>query len=156
MLRVTVPAEMRSRLRDALWRAGRNECGGVLMGEHVGHNHFVVRALTFERTGSFARFLRGVRVATSALRAFFKRTGNDYSRFNYLGEWHSHPSFPTEPSTTDHGSMMRIVQDPAVGANFAVLVIVRLDQHHNLQGSAHTYLPDGSVRRSQLDFLEYE
>lgn len=154
MLRVTVPAEMRSRLRDALRQAGRNECGGILMGEHVGYNHFAVRALTIERTGSFAKFLRGVQAATSALRAFFKRTGGDYSRYNYLGEWHSHPSFSTEPSTTDHGSMMRIVQDPAVGANFVVLVIVRLDQHHHLQGSAHTYLPDGSVGRSQLDFQE--
>jgi len=154
VLRVTVPAGIRSRLRDALLHAGRNECGGVLMGEHVGPKHFVVRGVSVERTGSFARFLRGVRETSSALRAFFKRTGNDYARFNYLGEWHSHPSFATEPSTTDHGSMMRIVQDPAVGANFAVLVIVRLDQHHNLQGSAHTYLPDGSVRRSQLDFQE--
>lgn len=126
------------------------------MGEHIGYNHFVVRAVTIERTGTFARFVRGVKAATSALHAFFKCTGGDYSRFNYLGEWHSHPSFSTEPSATDHGSMMRIAQDPAVGANFIVLVIVRLDQSHNLQGSAHTYQPDGRVRRSQLDFQECE
>lgn len=154
MLRLTVPSEIRSRLQEALRRAGQNECGGVLMGEHVGYNHFVVREFSIERTGSFARFLRGVRATTFALRAFFKRTGNDYSRYNYLGEWHSHPSFSTEPSATDHDSMMRIARDPSVGANFVVLVIVRMDRYHRLQGSAHTYLPDGSVLASQLDFKE--
>src|SRR5690606_4454220 len=29
---------------------------------------------------------------------FFKRTAKDYSRFNYLGERHSHPSFCVRPS----------------------------------------------------------
>lgn len=132
-------------------RAGRHECGGVLMGEHFGHNHFVVRDLTVQRVGSVARFIRGIREAMSAIRAFFAHTQDNFSRFNYLGEWHSHPLFTTEPSDTDHASMVEIASDPKVGANFVVLLIFRLGQYGALQGSAHTYLPDGRIWVSELD-----
>jgi len=121
------------------------------MGEHVGHNHFAVRDLTVQRRGSFARFIREIREAVIAIRAFFAQTRDDYARFNYLGEWHSHPMFTTQPSPTDHETMVEIACDPKVGANFVVLLIFRLGQHGALEGSAHTYLPDGRIWLSQLD-----
>jgi integrative and conjugative element protein (TIGR02256 family) len=154
MLRITVPPDIQTKLCVALEKAGRNECGGVLMGEHVGHNHFAVRSLTIQGVGSIASFLRGIREAISAIRAYFSSTGRDFSRFNYLGEWHSHPIFSTEPSSTDHSSMQEIAADPKVGANFVVLLVFRLDGDRNLQGSAHTYLPDGGVWPSELDMKE--
>lgn len=153
MLRITVPPDIQTRLCIALEKAGRNECGGVLMGEHVGHNHFTVRSLTIQGNGSIASFLRGIQEAISAIRVYFSSTGRDFSRFNYLGEWHSHPIFSTEPSLTDHSSMQEIAADQKVGANFVVLLIFRLDGR-NLQGSAHTYLPDGSIWPSELDIKE--
>lgn len=120
------------------------------MAEHAGHNHFIVREVTVQRRGSIARFVREVRAALSGIRAFFDRTAHEYGKYNYLGEWHSHPSFVPEPSGTDHASMHEIINDPDVGATFVVLVIVKLDAHGRLVGTAHTYLPGGTVHRSDL------
>jgi len=150
MIAVSVPADIQHTLVAALQDAGTNECGGVLMGEHVGHNRFAVRQLTVQGGGRFASFLRGTRSALRALGQFFKQSGHDYTRFNYLGEWHSHPSFSVQPSSTDHCSMLEIVTDPQVGATFVVLLIFRLGRNGRLQGSAHTYLPDGTVAASNL------
>jgi len=57
---------------------------------------------------------------------FFKKTGADYSRYNYLGEWHSHPRFPVKPSLQDCRSMMDMVGNEA-SIPFSALLIVRLD-----------------------------
>jgi hypothetical protein len=140
-------------LRRAQTKAGVRECGGILMGEHVGVNHFAVRALTVQRPGAIAYFVRGLTGVLKAIKAYCNSTGNNYSRFNYLGEWHTHPLFSVQPSTQDHVTMRDIVTDKRVGANFVVLLIFRLTSGA-IEGSAHTYLPDGSVHRSELDLEE--
>lgn len=150
MLRVTVPADIQAKLHLALKKAGARECGGVLMGEHVGMNHFVVRALEIQRAGAIASFVRSAAGAARAIKAFCLANGNDFRRFNYLGEWHTHPLFSVQPSSHDHATMRELAMDAKVGANFFVLLIFRLDGV-SLEGSAHTYLPDGSVHQSDLD-----
>ncbi|NGO54302.1 Mov34/MPN/PAD-1 family protein [Allomesorhizobium camelthorni] len=61
----------------------------------------------------------------SALESFFQRTGSDFRGFNYLGEWHSHPSFPVRPSREDMMSMQSLVNGER-DIDFSALVIVRL------------------------------
>lgn len=88
--------------------------------------------------------------SVSGLRRFFRRHACDYTRFNYLGEWHSHPLFYPIPSATDHASMRALVTDPAMGANFLVLMIVKLDGRGALTGTVQTYLPDGTACEGEL------
>ena len=153
MLRVTVPPDVQATVVTALKCAGPRERGGVLMGEHVGKNHFVVRRLTVQKPGAVAAFVRGLGGVVRAIKAYCRSNGNDYTRFNYLGEWHSHPLFSVQPSSKDHATMRELATDRSVGANFLVLLVVRL-QGQRLEGSAHTYLPDGSVHPSNLDLDE--
>ncbi len=150
MLTVSIPTEVQQALHKALKAAGADECGGVLMAEHVGPDHFAVRQLTVQGGGRVASFVRETRSALRALSNFFRQSGHDYSRFNYLGEWHSHPSFSVQPSVMDHKSMLDIVMDERVGATFVVLLIFKLSRQSKLEGSAHTYLPDGSFAPSTL------
>ncbi|NBD21596.1 hypothetical protein GTZ97_13065 [Aquabacterium fontiphilum] len=150
MLRITVPPDVRKRLESALAKAGPLECGGVLLGEHVGVNHFVVRRLTIHGTGAIASFVRNLTGVVAAVKDFCMAHGGRFEKFNYLGEWHSHPLFSLQPSGRDHDTMRSIVMDKSVGANFAVLLIFRLDGQE-LRGSAHTYLPDGAVHPSELE-----
>lgn len=152
MLTLILPPEQHELLLAALRKAGRREVGGILMGEHVGPNLFIVREMTAHRRGAFASFVRRIEDAIGRLRAFFQQTGHDYTRFNYLGEWHSHPSFAPYPSRTDDLSMLQIVQDEAVGANFAVLLIAKLGLEGVLIATAHTYLPDGMRIQSNIKF----
>jgi proteasome lid subunit RPN8/RPN11 len=150
MVRITIPLEVQTSLRRALNKAGNRECGGVLMGEHVDFNHFAVRSITVQKHGNTASFVRSLVDALKAIKDFFTANQNDYRRFNYLGEWHSHPLFSIRPSAQDHSTMIDLATDEKVGANFLVLLIFLL-KASDLEGSAHTYLPDGSVHRSELD-----
>jgi integrative and conjugative element protein (TIGR02256 family) len=150
MLTVSIPPAVQQTLRKALTAAGCDECGGILMGEHLGPDHFIVRQLTVQGGGRFASFIRETKSALLALTGFFRKSGYCYSRFNYLGEWHSHPSFSVQPSMTDHQSMLDIVMDARVGANFVVLLIFKLVRQDELEGSAYTYLPDGSFAPSTI------
>ena len=149
-MRVILPRDITEMLRSSLRLAGRNEIGGILMGEHVGADEFCVREVTVQKGGgSFAYFLRAVKSVLPPLERFFRRTGNDYRRFNYLGEWHSHPSFECTPSEQDSRTMRELVRDAAVGANFAVLVILRLDRS-SLVGAVTAYRRDGAEVPGEL------
>lgn len=152
MLTLILPPDQASLILSELRKSGRREVGGIMMGEHVGPNQFVVREITVHRRGAIAYFVRHIEDAIGKLRVFFQNTSHDYLRFNYLGEWHSHPSFEPLPSSIDDLSMLQIVRDESVGANFVVLLIVKLDDRRRLVGTAHTYLPDGTRRRSEVEF----
>ena len=136
----------------ALEMAGQREVGGVLMAEHVDVNEFMISELTVHKRGALASFVRRIEDALGHLTSFFIRTNRDYRRFNYIGEWHSHPIFELEPSSKDDASMMAIVLDPAVGARFAVLLLVKLDVDGRLLASAYLYLPDATRHRCSLTY----
>ena len=116
-----------ARLTRELAQAGRREIGGVLVGEHLDRNTFRIADLSVQRHGGDnACFVRRPAHHKGFLDAFFASTGDAYDRFNYLGEWHSHPSFSTEPSGTDLLQMHEIVNDGPSAPPFAILLIVRL------------------------------
>lgn len=126
-LSLHIPPDLLERLARELARGGRREIGGVLVGEHLGPNTFRIVDLSVQRQGGEAAcFVRRPADHKAFLDAFFRRTGEDYGRFNYLGEWHSHPSFSTDPSVTDVRQMFEIVSDTSDAPPFAVLLIVRL------------------------------
>jgi hypothetical protein len=124
----------------------------MLFAEHVADDEFRVVEATVAGTGSVARFLRDLVDGLARLENFFLRTKRDYRRFNYLGEWHSHPSFALHPSGADDESMFEIVNDPSTGARFAVSLIVKLDDGR-LAAEGFAYFP-GSERESSRVVLE--
>lgn len=147
---VRLPREHRMALVKALREAGEREIGGILMGEHVGTDEFRVASLTIQkRGGSIARFVRIVEHAISALTQFFRETGRDFTRFNYLGEWHSHPLFVPSPSREDDASMMKILLDERVGANFVVLMVAKM-AGNDFVATATLYTRSG---RSAVDLV---
>ncbi len=155
MLTLHLPNERVVQLYQELRAAGRREIGGIMMGEQLAANQFKVTDMTFQRHGGmFARFVRNARLALVALQQFFTRTGHRYQQYNYLGEWHSHPSFEPRPSAEDHESMIDVACHQNTGANFVLLMITRLGDAETLEGSVTVYLPDGTVDRGVLDICE--
>jgi integrative and conjugative element protein (TIGR02256 family) len=131
-------------LRRELRRAGEREIGGLLMGEHVRDEIFRVAEISVQRAGgSEACFIRDPTSHKTQLEKFFADTGADYSRFNYLGEWHSHPTFEPVPSSTDVRTMQSLVRDPAVGVNFLVLLVARLSIERQIEATAMAFRPAG-------------
>src|SRR5687767_7026356 len=119
--------EIEAKLRKALRSAGRREIGGMLFAEQLAPGQFRVIDISLDRhSGSHTEFRRDPSTHEEALDAFFDRTNRDFSRFNYLGEWHSHPSFSVRPSSEDVATMTELVTDEQSAIAFAALLIVRL------------------------------
>lgn len=140
MMKLLLPLKILQRLRRELRDAGRREIGGLLMGEHVEGTTFRIVDMSVQRRGGSAgHFVRDPVAHDDFLRDFFERTGHAYERYNYLGEWHSHPSFEVLPSVVDIRAMERIIADPTCGVNFLVLLIVRLERWRTIELSATAF-----------------
>lgn len=98
-----------------------------MFGEQLAPSDFRVTHLTVQaRPGTVSRFVVDLVQAASDAIAFY-RTSHAYARYNYIGEWHSHPSFAVRPSGTDLDTMRKLVRDPRFAGNFAVLMIAKID-----------------------------
>lgn len=125
-MQIHLTPQIVKRLRRELRRAGRREIGGLLMGEDLGNGNFRVVHISVQRSGgNSVCFVRDPKHHQRDLYTFFAKTQNDYSRFNYLGEWHSHPSFDPIPSEHDITTMQSLVNDPDIGSNFLVLLVAK-------------------------------
>src|SRR5450432_2931392 len=111
MLTIRLTRDVAETIGRACRRGGVRETGGMLLAEHLGENDFRVLEATVAAAGHFATFVRTLEDGLRRLNAFFRRTREQYSRFNYLGEWHSHPSFALLPSTTDEQTMNEMLND---------------------------------------------
>lgn len=125
-MKVDFPKPLRERMCKVLKKGRRREIGGVLMAEQLEAGHFRLVDFTIDGvTGGAAHFVRSVEHHHAALKGFYEGTASDYGRFNYLGEWHSHPNHLPIPSSVDIVSMQELVQSER-DIPFAMLLIVRL------------------------------
>ncbi len=126
-MKIALAPEIAPRLRQALRQAGQREIGGMLFAEQLAQALFRLVDFSLDPfCGSHTHFRRDPTAHQEALHNFFEKTGRDFSRFNYLGEWHSHPSFPVLPSIKDVETMQSLVENQATTISFALLLIVRL------------------------------
>jgi [CysO sulfur-carrier protein]-S-L-cysteine hydrolase len=147
MMTVSLAPDIEQRLRRALRQAGRREIGGMLFAEQLAPARFRLMDFSVDSSsGSHAHFQREPAVHAAALNEFFDGTGRDFKRFNYLGEWHSHPSFSALPSLHDMETMQSLVENLTNGISFALLLIVRLRFwlwiDHSLTAFARGYSPE--------------
>ena len=146
-MQILLPSRLIQRLQSELKRACNREIGGLLMGERVRDEVFRIVDITVQRSGGGqACFFRQPKNHQKALKKFFARTGNDFTRFNYLGEWHSHPSFVPSPSSTDVITMQSIVADSLVGVNFLVLLVAKRNSLGNFEASVSLFTKDSPPR----------
>ena len=140
MVTISLPNKQRVRLRTCLRGAGRREIGGILMGEQVAPDQFrIVDFSVDDKTGTAAHFVRSPEHHVEALESFFQKTGSDFKRFNYLGEWHSHPSFPVRPSQEDIMSMQSLVHGER-DIDFSALMIVTLQYFFRVEAAAYMFV----------------
>ena len=150
-MRIRVPPFVIEKLGRELKAARGREIGGVLAAEHLGGDEFLIADLSVQRSGgSSVYFERDPAEHRAFLADFFQRTGHDYGRFNYLGEWHSHPNVDALPSVKDMLSMQEIVNDPVVNTPFAALLIARKRRFRDLELSATEFRPDRSPSPATL------
>jgi [CysO sulfur-carrier protein]-S-L-cysteine hydrolase len=140
MFKLILPRKIRTQLAGQLRAAGRREIGGCILAESLGNDSFRIDEITVQNSGGpNGSFVRDPEFHRPAIDAFFRRNNNDYERFNYLGEWHSHPSFSTRPSSLDIQEMGALLADKDAGATFAVLMIVRMRFWSGLDAAAYLF-----------------
>lgn len=139
MIEIIVSDQCVAKLRRELGRARSDEIGGVLAAENLGDGRFLVLDLSVQRDGSFASFTRSSPRHGRFIRRFHERCGRDFQRYNYLGEWHSHPSFPAMPSLPDLRQMQRLIEEPSQRALFLALLVVKLGRSGLVEASAHAF-----------------
>lgn len=139
MIDIILSARCVWKLKKELRYAGRNEIGGVIAAEQLSDGRFLVRDLSVQRDGTPTSFNRDPGPHRKFMRHFNLRMGNNPERFNYLGEWHSHPGFLSLPSEPDLRQMQAEIYEPSQTSSFLVLLIVKLDNHDSLVGSTHAF-----------------
>jgi hypothetical protein len=150
-MRIELAPDIERKVRSALRRAGRREIGGMLFAEQLAPGKFRVTDFSLDLfSGSHTAFRRDAKTHKKMLDEFFQRTGHNYQRFNYLGEWHSHPSFPVRPSTEDVDTMTDIVTDRSSAISFAILLIVRLRVWAWLDYSLTVFAQDQQPQKARI------
>lgn len=154
MLEVVLNSRCVRKLKRELTAAGHLEIGGVLAAEQTAHGQFLVLDLSVQRDGTKSSFRRDPELARTFIHDFHKKRGHQPQRFNYLGEWHSHPSFPATPSIEDFSQMQRLVEEEEQKSTFLVLLVVKLDAQGNLRGSVYGFRPGQPPVRGWLTSVD--
>jgi len=160
-IRFEIERDAYDRINKALEEYADFEIGGMLIGYQRDHNHFSISEATVaDDIGQFriASFIREPKKSIRVLVRRFKK-----QRHNYIGEWHSHPSFALYPSTNDMATMKGIIRDPDYGVNFALLIIAKLKRGEaqmagflflqRIDGFAQATVTSKSDRMDSIDFV---
>lgn len=152
-MKLRIPKKMIERLAVDLERAGSREIGGVLFGEQLAEGDFRIIEATRQRFfgGTATTFNRRGRGARKEILALHEKASSDPERFNYLGEWHSHPNAPAQPSVQDEFTMHELLTDQGGAVNFLVLMIMKLDDRQRLHLGAVTYLASGHKLQCEIE-----
>lgn len=150
MIDVVLSARCVRKLKRELRAAGTNEIGGVLAAEQTGNGQFLVVDLSVQRDGTRSQFDRDPVKHRDFIQRFHERMGHKPERFNYLGEWHSHPTHPATPSAADFGQMQVLVEDKEQLSSFLVLMIVKLNVGGDLCGSVYGFRSEVPAVRGRL------
>lgn len=136
-----------------LKRAGPREIGGVLFGEQIDEGYFRIVEATKQRywSGTNDRFCRKGTQARKDIQSLHRRYGRQPTRFNYFGEWHSHPNAAVVPSLRDEMTMTDLLAEQAGAVNFLVLVVVRILHEGVLELSARAYLASGHILSCEVE-----
>lgn len=156
MIDVLIDGECVLKLKHELLAAGANEIGGVLAAQQIGDGRFLVVDVSVQRNGTQSRFERDPAQHRAFIRRFHLRMDHRPEIFNYLGEWHSHPTHTALPSDVDLRQMQDLVEDDEQMSTFLALMIVKLDEQGELRGSVHGFRPGLPPVRGRLQGIENE
>lgn len=139
-MKILLPVSIAKMMKRSMLFAGRREVGGILMAEDIGNQSFrIVNISIDEKSGTINSFSRSSDEHDKTLVRFHEANIGKHQRYNYLGEWHTHPRFSIQPSHKDIKAMANLV-DGEGGVDFAVLLIAKLKWFRKLECSANLFV----------------
>lgn len=150
-LRLTVPRSQLEKMQACLKEGGIREIGGWLVAEQIAPGDFELVGFTVDlEVGTWDHFESVPGSHTEQLDEILMANENRSGRVDYLGEWHSHPTFPPVPSTIDLAAMTNMVENS--GPAFAALVIVRMLVTTSIEASITTFQRGQPPANGRLTF----
>jgi integrative and conjugative element protein (TIGR02256 family) len=139
------------RFKKLMTAAGNQEIGGILVGEIRGDGDLFLSDFSVQQMGgTIESFVRDPAQHQEFLKNFFERTNHNYSCFNYLGEWHTHPLFSAFPSGKDIVTMQELVDDPQQASSFAILLVLRLNWSDRIEATGTAFFKRINHQRVEL------
>lgn len=135
---IVIPKEISELLKKELDFMGQNETKGSFFAERIDNDLFEVNEIYFSKkrgTFSFIKMIIGDEYKKFQ-KKYHEKYSFDYEKYNYIGDWHSHPSFSCFPSTYDKKEAIDDFKKS--NANFIVQFIFK-NENDSLIGKAFLY-----------------
>lgn len=150
-LKLTIPRAQLKKMQICLKEGGIREIGGWLAAEQIAPGDFKLVGFTVDfEVGTWDHFESVPGSHTEQLDEILTENENRSGRVDYLGEWHSHPTFPPVPSTMDLAAMTNMVENS--GPAFAALIIVRMLDTTSIEASITTFQRGQPPAKGRLTF----
>lgn len=135
---IEIPKPISELLKRELEVMNQNETRGSFFAERVNGALFKVNDVYFSKkrgTFSFIKMLIGDEYKKFQ-KNYHKKYFFEYEKYNYIGDWHSHPSFSCLPSSYD---IAEAIDDfKKSNANFIIQIIIKIE-NDKLVGNAFLY-----------------
>ncbi len=148
-MKIVIPKKMCIKLKKELNRMGFYETRGSFFAERVNDDLFVINDIYFSRKQGTVSFIQMI-IGSDYHRfqnIYHKKHKFEYKKFNFIGDWHSHPSFSCNPSRYDVKEAKDDLEHS--NANFIVQCILKLI-NNNLTGNAYVYYRDRKTEEIDL------
>jgi [CysO sulfur-carrier protein]-S-L-cysteine hydrolase len=150
---IILPKKISKILHKQIHRHSPNETKGALFAKQIDDDHYEIDEVYLERQiGSiaFVRLYNNQRYKRFQ-KQYHAKHDDDFLHHNYIGDWHSHPSFECVPSSFDRMEVEMDLQQS--NANFLIQVILKVE-YNKLVGDAFLYNKDASAQQIQLDIRQ--
>ncbi len=148
-MKIIIPKKLTKKIFNQVKKGKLNETKGALFARKISDDIFEVDDVYIEsKVGSFA-FVELVNNKKYQVyqKSYHKKNGYDYVNHNYIGDWHSHPSFELYPSSYDMAEVKSDLKKS--NAKFLVQVIVKI-VNKKLTGNAFYYDRKNSAKQIEL------
>lgn len=147
-MKIIIREEIADRILNQVRKYSPNETKGALFAHKIDDNTFEIEDVYFEkRIGSFVFVSLENSLRYKKFQKEYDRKHHyDYRNHNYIGDWHSHPSFALFPSGYDSNEVVDELKES--NANFLIQIIVQ-EKENKLIGNCFLY--NSSVTAKQIE-----
>ena len=125
-MKIIVPKEIAIKIFEAVKKEGLCEIKGSLYAQFISENQYKIEDVFISKnkgTHFFSNLIIN-HAYHKFEKQYFKKHNYDYVNHNYIGDWHSHPSFECKPSSYDEKEIKTELLSS--NAHFLIQLIVKV------------------------------
>ena len=148
-MKIIVQKEVRIKIQNKLNKSRSNESKGACFAFRMSNDCYLIEDVFISKekgTFCFSNLKINFRYKRFE-KNYFRKHNFDYLNHNYIGDWHSHPSFECKPSNYDKKEAFEELKKS--NANFLIQLILKMDKGQ-LVGRCFLYQEHIKVKECDL------